>query len=178
MPLYVGDTAYSDAREEKVFCSRTCLQQWIGRSTTRVMDKLACGWVYCPICAVLLLILAFAPLIKAQQRITEDDPRWDCRTMGDKICAGDGGVVRDIREHQGHVDATLVSGRSRVELSEFASLGELRSWAQKHGYSVQVTAPKPVYYCGALTKKGTPCKHWVKKAGERCWQHRGKGGAQ
>lgn len=60
-----------------------------------------------------------------QQKITEDDPRWDCRTMGNKVCGPD-------------------------------------------------TAEKPVYYCNALTKKGTPCKHRVKKAGDRCWQHKGK----
>lgn len=32
---------------------------------------------------------------------------------------------------------------------------------------------KQVYYCGALTKKGTPCKHRVKHQGDRCWQHKG-----
>jgi len=31
----------------------------------------------------------------------------------------------------------------------------------------------PIYYCGAATKKGTPCMRKVKKPGERCWQHRG-----
>lgn len=31
---------------------------------------------------------------------------------------------------------------------------------------------EPVYYCGAMTKKGTPCSRRVKK-GERCWQHAG-----
>lgn len=56
--------------------------------------------------------------------ITEDDPRWDCRTMGDKKCGPN--------------------------------------------------APKPVYYCNAMTKKNTPCKHRVKKQGDRCWQHRDK----
>lgn len=30
-----------------------------------------------------------------------------------------------------------------------------------------------VYYCGAATKQGTPCKRIV-KAGGRCWQHPGK----
>jgi hypothetical protein len=30
-----------------------------------------------------------------------------------------------------------------------------------------------VYYCGAVTKKGTPCSRRVKRAGERCWQHTG-----
>lgn len=30
---------------------------------------------------------------------------------------------------------------------------------------------KPVYYCGALTKKGTACSRRVKEKGHRCWQH-------
>ena len=30
-----------------------------------------------------------------------------------------------------------------------------------------------VYYCGAATKKGTPCTRRVKRRGERCWQHQG-----
>lgn len=30
---------------------------------------------------------------------------------------------------------------------------------------------KPVYLCGAPTKKGTPCKRRVKAQGARCWQH-------
>jgi hypothetical protein len=70
----------------------------------------------------LAFMLAFAPLVNAQ-RITEDDPRWDCRTMGNKICGPN--------------------------------------------------APKPAIYCGAPTKKGTPCKRRVKKAGARCYQHKG-----
>jgi hypothetical protein len=32
---------------------------------------------------------------------------------------------------------------------------------------------EPVYYCGAATKKGTPCTRRVKRPGERCWQHQG-----
>lgn len=31
-----------------------------------------------------------------------------------------------------------------------------------------------VYYCGALTKKGTPCSRKVKSQGARCFQHEGK----
>lgn len=31
----------------------------------------------------------------------------------------------------------------------------------------------PVYFCGAETKKGTPCTRRV-KGGGRCWQHQGK----
>lgn len=35
-----------------------------------------------------------------------------------------------------------------------------------------VTAKDPVYFCGAQTKKGTPCSRRV-KGGGRCWQHVG-----
>lgn len=31
--------------------------------------------------------------------------------------------------------------------------------------------PQEIYYCGALTKKGTPCARRVKNGG-RCWQHK------
>lgn len=41
---------------------------------------------------------------------------------------------------------------------------------QKPGVSVTT---EPVYYCGAATRKGTPCSRKVKHAGERCWQHKG-----
>jgi hypothetical protein len=44
----------------------------------------------------------------------------------------------------------------------------------------EVSAPQPqnpasdnVYYCGAATKQGMPCKRLV-KGGGRCWQHIGK----
>ncbi|HEY2866891.1 MAG TPA: hypothetical protein VGJ02_07355 [Pyrinomonadaceae bacterium] len=37
----------------------------------------------------------------------------------------------------------------------------------------KVTEVDAVYYCGAATKKGTPCTRRVKRAGERCWQHQG-----
>lgn len=33
---------------------------------------------------------------------------------------------------------------------------------------------QPAYYCGAMTKKGTPCSRRVKAKGTRCWQHAGK----
>lgn len=34
-------------------------------------------------------------------------------------------------------------------------------------------ADEPVYFCGAETKKGTPCSRRV-KGGGRCWQHKGR----
>ena len=36
------------------------------------------------------------------------------------------------------------------------------------------TPSEKVYYCGALTKKGTPCSRKVKAARARCFQHEGK----
>jgi len=39
---------------------------------------------------------------------------------------------------------------------------------------------KPVeakFFCGALTKKGTPCSRKVKARGNRCYQHEGRPGA-
>lgn len=39
--------------------------------------------------AALLIVNLKPAQIQAQQqteRITEDDPRWDCRTMGNKVC--------------------------------------------------------------------------------------------
>ena len=35
------------------------------------------------------------------------------------------------------------------------------------------TANDAVYFCGARTKKGTPCQRRVHVAGERCFQHKG-----
>ncbi len=39
--------------------------------------------------------------------------------------------------------------------------------------SRQTDKKEPVYFCGAETKKGTPCSRRV-KGGGRCWQHEGK----
>jgi len=37
----------------------------------------------------------------------------------------------------------------------------------------QNSSTEPVYYCGAMTKRGTPCTRRVKTRG-RCWQHIGQ----
>lgn len=34
-----------------------------------------------------------------------------------------------------------------------------------------IVETKPIYTCGAPTKKGTACKHRVKTKGAVCWQH-------
>jgi hypothetical protein len=37
----------------------------------------------------------------------------------------------------------------------------------------EAPAQEAVYFCGAMTKKGTPCSRKVKNGG-RCWQHEGQ----
>ena len=36
------------------------------------------------------------------------------------------------------------------------------------------SSDKPVYFCGAMTRRGTPCTRRVKIKGLRCWQHAGQ----
>ncbi len=38
----------------------------------------------------------------------------------------------------------------------------------------KVASDEPVYFCGAMTKKGKPCSRRVKSSNERCWQHAGQ----
>lgn len=37
-----------------------------------------------------------------------------------------------------------------------------------------IASDEPVYYCGAMTKKGKPCTRRVKSSNQRCWQHAGQ----
>ena len=52
-----------------------------------------------------------------------------------------------------------------------ASLSSIEPAAVKPAPVVKTT--EAVYFCGAATKKGTPCSRRVKRPGERCWQHAG-----
>lgn len=45
--------------------------------------------------------------------------------------------------------------------------------AVKKPVTVPETPQETVYFCGAATKKGTPCSRRV-KGGGRCWQHEGQ----
>ena len=44
--------------------------------------------------------------------------------------------------------------------------------AQNASKTASAEKPEPIYYCGAETKKGTPCTRKV-KGNVRCWQHQG-----
>lgn len=48
-----------------------------------------------------------------------------------------------------------------------------RAYMAKAAESTQGQQAEKVYFCGALTKKGTPCSRKV-KGGGRCWQHIGQ----
>jgi len=115
------------------------------------------------------LLVVLAVVVSAQERITEDDPRWDCKTMGNKIC-GPGYELEPlyVTAHHGHFDAVNMAG---VMLSEFETYAQLEKYAREKGF--RLVKGNPVMLCGAPTKKGTPCKHRVKKAGDHCYLHGG-----
>lgn len=46
--------------------------------------------------------------------------------------------------------------------------------AQAQSVAQSEATPKVRHYCNAETKKGTPCRHLVKKDGDRCFMHQGK----
>lgn len=66
-----------------------------------------------------------------------------------------------------------------MALSSVACLGKVTpsqasTSASSASQSVVKKDGSPVFLCGALTKKGTPCKNHVKKQGDRCHLHLGK----
>ena len=50
---------------------------------------------------------------------------------------------------------------------------QVRQPTIKQTQNVPVVKAESVYFCGAQTKKGTPCSRRV-KGGGRCWQHEGQ----
>lgn len=109
-----------------------------------------------------LLLLAALSVSASAQRITEDDPCWDCHTMGNKICR----KTLTVQRHANHYDATASDG---AKLVEFDTLRQLREYAKAHGYTVIDARPR----CAAPTKAGGTCRRIVSKTGDYCWQHKG-----
>ena len=83
-------------------------------------------------------------------------------------------------------NASQVSSNSSVQ--PLAPANTLQTNRQNAAQTRELTAKTPVaaaqtapplssaetvYFCGALTKKGTPCSRRV-KGGGRCWQHQGQ----
>lgn len=65
----------------------------------------------------------------------------------------------------------LAGNKEHTEV-ETKNDNEPRRLTLKNSPTQKVTS-EPVYFCGAATKKGTPCSRRV-KGGGRCWQHEGK----
>jgi hypothetical protein len=61
----------------------------------------------------------------------------------------------------------------RQNSSDPKSLENLRLQTGAKSADKQNPATEAVYFCGAQTKKGTPCSRRV-KGGGRCWQHAGQ----
>ena len=67
-----------------------------------------------------------------------------------------------------NVAADAKAGRAKAGLSNTAASGRL---SEQRGEREKPS--EPAYYCGAITKKGTPCTRRVRSIG-RCWQHTGR----
>jgi hypothetical protein len=58
--------------------------------------------------------------------------------------------------------------------AEIPSNPTVRTAEAVKGQTTVVDKNAAKYFCGALTKKGTPCSRKVKAKGQRCFQHEGK----
>ena len=88
--------------------------------------------------------------------------------------------IRELKSEPVTNSATLNPVNSgRANLSEPAainssgSISNVASSNTKQRGIQRNSSTETVYYCGAMTKKGTPCTRRVKTPG-RCWQHVGQ----
>lgn len=72
--------------------------------------------------------------------------------------------------------APAARGTEPPALDSNAATGETRASvvAVKNSAAKQPPPPAQTFFCGALTKKGTPCSRKVKAKGTRCFQHEGR----
>lgn len=67
---------------------------------------------------------------------------------------------------EGGSNETPASAVPKVESQDIAS-------SKEQPNSRKTASDEPVYFCGAMTKKGKPCSRRV-KSNQRCWQHAGQ----
>lgn len=94
--------------------------------------------------------------------------------------AVDTSKVRELRsEHPRVANVSGVSNSSPVDTKDLAPPESAPASSQDASANIKQRPVQPnsstqaVYYCGAMTKKGTPCTRRVKAPG-RCWQHIGQ----
>lgn len=108
----------------------------------------------------------------------------------ENLVVTDNSKVETITENTGHSlkghkladkdadrEKGLDSGQNEVSADKSAArqnlVPERNSTINKSVKVVQKSSAGAVYYCGAETKKGTPCSRKM-KGGGRCWQHEGR----
>ena len=78
-------------------------------------------------------------------------------------------TVSNLEQNQtAMIDTALQNKANRQVTQKPANLPKLKETSNS-----QISVTEPVYFCGAQTKKGTPCTRRVKNGG-RCWQHSGQ----
>lgn len=81
--------------------------------------------------------------------------------------------IKSVADNNGNPDTQDIRTKTETEsLKNNSSFTEGIRQVEKVK-SPQKSADGTVYFCGAETKKGTPCSRKV-KGGGRCWQHKGR----
>lgn len=68
----------------------------------------------------------------------------------------------------------IVDSRVREAQPPLVVVPQTSDYTERQIGSRESPKAVPVYYCGAMTKKGTACSRRVKSFGHRCFQHEGK----
>lgn len=85
-----------------------------------------------------------------------------------------GSVDRKVHEDPNSNDRTANEQQNSPKMDESnVSAANTASAAFKQTQKHKKSSDEPIYFCGAMTKKGSPCTRRVKSPG-RCWQHAGK----
>ena len=81
--------------------------------------------------------------------------------------------ARELASRQSQSETSRSTSPSPVTETPQSSAASVSLANSKQRSSAPNSSTEPVYYCGAMTKKGTPCTRRVKTPG-RCWQHLGQ----
>ncbi len=83
--------------------------------------------------------------------------------------------VQSVKEFRSKPTANRVANATLQAQSTSGSVPLSNSDAAiaKQRETPAISSTEPVYYCGTITRKGTPCTRRVKTKG-RCWQHSDK----
>lgn len=124
------------------------------------------------LCCVLIGIFGFGSLLSKDEKPLNLSSRQFAETSVAKKNAKDvipqvpndlslqntgNGNVRTIKENRGHSPINTAQEKPPPQLKN----------------TNQAVVEEMTYYCGAPTKKGTPCSRRV-KGSTRCWQHKGQ----